>query len=185
MKKTLILFLTIFLTKLTFGENMDELMKMWNSETVRIGDREKERINSEIKELLPVEKELLSSRHSKGNLKIYIQNESIKKLVKTYTRADTTFTESYYYLGRWPLYVEISNSKQKLPDKFYFDKTNLMLWIDPHQNEVTVENDKCNQWWWNLLESMDKLIIAANLEEKLVNEDKIKLPEPLPMTKED
>lgn len=185
MKKTLIILLTVFLTQLTFGQSMDELMKMWNSEIVRIGDREKDKIDLKIQGLNPVEKKLLSSQYSNGILMIYRQNEAIRKLVKTYTRTDTTFTESYYFLGRWPLYVEISHSKQKSLDKFYFDKTNLMLWIDANQNEYTVENDKCSQWWRKLAESMDKLNMAANSEKKQVNEDKFKLPEPPPMTKED
>jgi hypothetical protein len=185
MKKTFIILLTVFLTQLTFGQSMGEFMKMWNSEVVRVGDREKDKIDSEIKGLNPVKKKLLSSQYSNGTLTIYRQNKAIRKLVKTYTRTDTTYTESYYFLGRWPLYVEISHSKQKSLDKFYFDKTNLMLWIDANQNEYTVENDKCSQWWRKLAESMDKLNIAANSEKKQVSEDKIKLPEPPPMTKED
>lgn len=185
MKKTLIVLLTVFITQLSFGQSMDELMKTWNSEIVRIGDREKEKIDIEILDLSLVDKELLSTHYSKGTLKIYRQNESIRKLVKTYTRTDTTFTESYYFLGRWPLYVEISHSKQRLPDKFYFDKSNLMLWIDVNQNEYTVENDKSSQWWWKLAESIDKLTLAANSKEKTINEDKIKFTEPQPMTKED
>ena len=185
MKKTFIILLTVFLTQLTFGQSMGEFMKMWNSEVVRVGDREKDKIDSEIKGLNPVEKKLLSSQYSNGTLTIYRQNKAIRKFVKTYTRTDTTFKESYYFLGRWPLYVEISHSKQKSLDKFYFDKTNLMLWIDANQNEYTVENDKCSQWWRKLAESMDKLNIAANSEKKQVSEDKIILPEPPPMTKED
>lgn len=185
MKKTLIIFSALFLTQLTFGQSTDELTKMWNSEIVRIGDREKDKIDSEIQDLKPVEKELVSSRYSKGTLKIYRRTESIKKFVKTYSKLDTTFTESYYFLGRWPLYVEINHSKQKSPDKFYFDKTNLMLCINANQDEYTVENDTCSQWWWKLLESIDKIKIAANSEAEQVNEDEIKLPEPPPMTKED
>ena len=185
MKKTLIVLLTVFLTQLTFGQSMEELMKMWNSEIVRIGDREKEQIDSEIRDLKPVNKKLMSSHYSEGTLEVYREDESIRKLIKTYTRSDTTFTESYYFLGRWPLYVEISNSKQMLPDKFYFDKTNLMLWIDTNQEEYTVENEKCSKWWWQLAESMDKLIMAANSETKQVDEDEINLPEPPPMTEED
>tara|TARA_R110000868_G_scaffold304437_14_gene565190 strand:- start:33791 stop:34420 length:630 start_codon:yes stop_codon:yes gene_type:complete len=185
MKKALIILLTVFLTQLTFGQSMDELLKMWNSETVRIGDSEKERIDSEIKDLKPIEKVLISTSYSNGKLKIYSHNQSIRKLDKTYTLSDTTFSESYYFMGRWPLYVEIEHSNQKSPDKFYFDKTNLMLWIDSNQDEFTVENEKCSKWWWNLAESMDKLMMIANSESGQVNEDEIKLPDPPPMSKED
>lgn len=185
MKKTLILLITVFLTQLTFAQSRDELMKMWNSEIVKIGDREKDRIDSEIKDINPVEKVLLSTLYSEGKLKIFRQSQSIRKLVKTYMRHDTTFTEKYYFMGRWPLYAEIEYSYQETPDKFYFDKTNLMLWIDSDLNEYTVENDKANDWWWKLLESMDRLMIAADSEKKQVNEDQIKLPELPPMSKKD
>ena len=124
MKKTLLILLTVFLTQHSFGQSMDELMKMWNSEIVRIGDREKEKIDLDIQDTKPVKKELTSSYYSKGKLEAYKKSESIRKLIKSYTRSDTSFTESYYFLGRWPLYVEISNSKRAFPDKFYFDKTN-------------------------------------------------------------
>lgn len=185
MKKTLILLITVFLTQVTFGQSSDELMKMWNSEIVKIGDREKYSIDSEIKDINPVEKVLLSTLYSEGNLKIFRQSQSNRKLVKTYMRNDTTFTERYYFMGRWSLYAEIEHSYQKTPDKFYFDKTNLMLWIDSNLNEYTIENDKANDWWWKLLESLDKLMIAADSEKKQVNEDQIKLPEIPPMSKKD
>jgi hypothetical protein len=185
MKKPFIIIFTVFFTQVTSGQSMGEFMKMWNSEVVCVGDREKDKIDSEIKGLNPVEKKLLSSQYSNGTLTIYRQNKAIRKLVKTYTRSETTITESYYFHGRWPLYVEISHSKQKSLDKFYFDKTNLMLWIDTNQNEYTVENDKCSQRWRKLNESMDKLNMAANSEKKQVSEDKIKLPEQPPMTKDD
>lgn len=185
LKKTLILLITVFLTQLAFGQSSDELMKMWNSEIVKIGDREKDRIDSEIKDINPFEKVLLSTLYSKGKLKIFRQSQSIRKLVKTYMRHDTIFTERYYFMGRWPLYAEIEHSYQKTPDKFYFDKTNLMLWIDSDLNEYTIENAKANDWWWKLLESMDKLMIAADSEKKHVNEDQIKQPELPPMSKKD
>lgn len=185
MKKTLIILITFTLTQFTYGQTMDELMKMWNSETVRIGDQTKSDIDSMVINIKSDEKSLISSHYTNGTLKVYRQSESISKMVKTYKHNDTAFTENYYFDGQWPVYVEITHTMRKLPEKFYFDKTNLMLCIDSKSDELTIENEKCSDWWLKLLENMEKLKFIANSDQKQINEDEVKLPDPIPMTKED
>lgn len=185
MKKLLIITLCFFLTQLSFGQTTEELMEMWNADISRIGNENSDRIDSSLKNVTPKEIILSSSNYSDGLLKTFRQNETIVKLEKSFKIDTVQYTENYYFNGRWPVFVSTKKSSESKSNRFYFDKTNLMLWIDSDDKLLTVENEVCNDWWWHLLESMDKLKMIADMNQTSINEDLVKLPESPPMSKED
>lgn len=185
MKSLLIIFFYLFLTQLSIGQTTDELMKMWNADISRIGNENSDRIDSNLKYVTPEKIILKSSNYSNGLLKVYRQNETIVKFEKTYEKDDIQYKESYYFNGRWPVFVSVKKSTESKSNRFYFDKTNLMLCIDTKDKQMTVENETCNDWWWHLLETMDKLKMIEKMNQNSVNEDLVKLPEPPPLSKED
>ncbi len=176
------IFFTILIVHLSFSlafcQSNPDVMKMWNSESVRIGNTMKDEIDSKINKAKQETKVLISNYYQNGILTIYKTNDEINKMTKAYSRDSINFKEDYYFSGRWPLYVEIKGSTSKLSNKFYFDKTNLMVWITENNEYLNVGDKNAGDKWFELLKQIDKLNLIAKMSDKTIKEDDVKLPEP-------
>ena len=185
MKTFLLMIIFAFSSLFGYCQTAEEHKKTWDTEIVRICSRMVEDVDLGLKDTYALRKTLSSKNYKSGNLSIYKTGEIIKKITKTYSIDNIDYTENYYFSGNWPIMVIIENNISKASDKFYFDKTNLMLWITEKNEWLHVGEKNCSDRWFELLENMERLKTISKMSMTSINEDEVQLPKEKPLSKAD
>lgn len=186
--KAMLTILEILLgVSIAFSQSNSVIMKLGNVETEKLINQMKDKINSKLDNTQSLRKNLTSAQYIRGELSVYKKGDDNVKMTKEWVVKSKSVREDYYFSNQWPLYIEIKSSDEKFPDKFYFDKTNLTLWVTKNMECLHVDNKNCADRWVSLLDQIDKLRQIADMPEQSVNEDNVQLPkrEEQPMSKAD
>lgn len=176
LKVQLTIVIFVFSHFTAYCQKDNDIMEMWNSEIENVGNRMVNEIDAELITYSSTKKIIISNNYKNGSLTFYQSKSSIIKIVRSYSIDSIQYVENYYYRGRWPIYVDRKRSTSNNSDKFYFDKTNLLLWISENNKRLNAKAKNYKKNWSTLLENMDKLSVIANLKGEIINEDEIKIP---------
>jgi len=147
-----------------------ELMELIMAEIEEKGNESVERIIADSNSSNQKIKILSSKKFTNGSLTIFNNKNSSKRFLKKYTIDKTNYTEDYILLN-WPVFIKITKGNKS--EKFYFDKTNLLLWItvDGEYKNPTSEIffDKQQE----LFEKLKIMNITTNMYSDEINEDEI------------
>jgi hypothetical protein len=172
MKQLLVLFLFgSFFCRAQGDNDMREFFGFTTAATAK----ELKLMDKEIAHVNPVLKTITGKQYKNCRLLYYSKGRDLRKITLTRQVQGNNYVTDYYFSSGWPVYVEERNLSKHSTEKFYFDKSNLMLHIDARGRYLTVSDKATSRRWTAIINDIQRWQAIGKLSEKTIDADKVEL----------
>ncbi len=170
------LLLFLFLIASHFSRaQVDNDMREFFSFTTSATTKQLKMMDKGIASVHPVPKTITGKQYKNCKLLYYSKGKDLCKITLTRQVQGNNYVTDYYFSSGWPVYVEERNLTKHSVEKFYFDKSNLMLRIDARGRYLTVSDKGTSRRWTVILDDIHRWQAIGKLSEKTIDADKVHL----------